>query len=132
MMPIMGSVHGWLKTTGGYNELISVLHSSLLAASLLAGTALPPTIPVDRPALLQPPAYAKWGRIAMQRTAERYRMPIVDYRHIGRRQLSPGIAEEKFKLWLRDAAREFGVIVSIRFETASERIVGVQFEETTT
>ncbi|WP_027084460.1 YqzG/YhdC family protein [Cohnella panacarvi] len=76
------------------------------------------------------PEYAEWGRIAMQRTAERYRLPIVDYQHIGRRQLSSGIAEEKFKLWLRGDNREFGVFVTIRFETATEKILAVEFEET--
>jgi hypothetical protein len=82
-----------------------------------------------QPASAQP-EYAKWGRIAMQRTAERYRLPIVDYQHVGRRQFSPGMAEEKFKLWLRGDGREFGVFVTIRFETVSERILAVEFEET--
>lgn len=108
----------------------NAMRAGLLLASLLAGT-VGPAPEADAYAGQQPPAYAKWGRIAIERTAERYRMPIVDYLHVGRRQLSPGIAEEKFKLWLKDASREFGVFVTIRFETASERIQAVEFEETT-
>ncbi|MFD0674942.1 DUF3889 domain-containing protein [Cohnella sp. GCM10027633] len=102
-----------------------------LTIGLLAGTAWP-SQHHEIAVRLQPPAYAKWGRIAMERTAQRYRMPIVDYLHVGRRQLSPGIAEEKFKLWLRDANREFGVFVTIRFETVGERILAVEFDETAT
>lgn len=105
------------------------LRAGLLAAGLLLvqGAA---QAPIVRTAAAQP-EYAKWGRIAMERTAEKYRLPIVDYLHVGRTSPSPGVAEEKFKLWLRGNGREFGVFVTIRFETATERILNVAFEETT-
>lgn len=104
------------------------LRAGLLAAGLLLvhGTAHGP---LARTAAAQP-EYAKWGRIAMERTAEKYRLPIVDYLHVGRSSPAPGVAEEKFKLWLRGNGREFGVFVTIRFETATERILNVAFEET--
>lgn len=109
------------------------MFSGIQACILALGLSLCTAEPVDRypqPASAQP-EYAKWGRIAMQRTAERYHQPIVDYLHVGRRQLSPGVAEEKFKLWLRGDNREFGVFVTIRFETVSDKILAVEFEETT-
>lgn len=106
----------------------ALLRAFLLTAALLFGTAAAAT-PLDRSAAAQP-EYARWGRIAMERTAEKYRLPIVDYLHVGRASPSPGVAEEKFKLWLRGNGREFGVIVTIRFETATDRILNVAFEET--
>lgn len=105
-----------------------LIRALLVAMGLLSASTATSNVPASA-ATLQP-EYAKWGAIAMQRTAERYRLPIVDYLHVGRRQLSPGIAEEKFKLWLRGNNREFGVFVTIRFETVSERILAVDFEET--
>jgi hypothetical protein len=77
------------------------------------------------------PEYAKWGRIAMQLTSERYQGKIIDYLHVGRTQISPGIAEETFKFWIRKHEREFGVRVTIRFYTANDQIITVKFQETT-
>jgi hypothetical protein len=84
------------------------------------------------------PEYAKWGRLAMQQTSAKYEASIVDYLHIGRTQISPGIAEEAFKLWLRERRqaqgqarpREFGVIITFRFYTADDRLISVRYEET--
>jgi hypothetical protein len=75
--------------------------------------------------------YAKWGHLAMQLTSERYKGEIIDYLHVGRTQISPGIAEETFKFWLRNRQREFGVRVTIRFYTANDQIITVKFKETT-
>ncbi|WP_115995244.1 DUF3889 domain-containing protein [Cohnella lupini] len=76
------------------------------------------------------PEYAKWGIIAMERTKAKYRASIIDYLHVGRKQVSEDIAEETFKLWLKDGSREYGVRVSIRFYTANDRIISVHFQET--
>jgi len=76
------------------------------------------------------PEYAKWGIVAMEATKAKYGIPIVDYRHIGRVATAPGTAEERFKLWLKDGNREFGVIVSVQFDTGSERLIAVKFRET--
>jgi hypothetical protein len=84
------------------------------------------------------PDYAKWGRLAMQQASAKYDASIVDYLHIGRTQVSPGIAEEAFKLWLRERRqahgqarpREFGVIIRFRFYTADDRLISVRYEET--
>lgn len=75
------------------------------------------------------PDYAKWGRIAMQETAKRYRADIVDYKHLGRKPDRPGIVSESFKLILNSGTRQFGVKVQIWFEQESERMTRIQFTE---
>ncbi|TFE22664.1 DUF3889 domain-containing protein [Cohnella luojiensis] len=76
------------------------------------------------------PEYAKWGQIAMQQTKARYRADIVDYLHVGRVRVSQGVAEEVFKLRLREGAREFEVRVTIQFYTSNDRIITINFQET--
>ncbi len=76
------------------------------------------------------PEYAKWGVVAMEATKAEYGIPIVDYLHLGRYPSAPGTAEERFKLRLKDREREFGVIVSVRFYTANDRLISVKFQET--
>lgn len=77
------------------------------------------------------PPYAKWGRLAMQKTKERYpRADIVDYLHIGRDRITPNTAVEKFKLWLHEGSREFGVFVYIEFELNSDKLINITFRET--
>ncbi|CAG7618038.1 hypothetical protein PAESOLCIP111_02076 [Paenibacillus solanacearum] len=76
------------------------------------------------------PDYAKWGRLAVKETADRYKgAKIKDYRYIGRRKPGTGITEEQFKLWLAQDNREFGVFVHIRFETSTEKVISVKFRE---
>ncbi|MBW5445342.1 DUF3889 domain-containing protein [Cohnella sp. CFH 77786] len=78
-----------------------------------------------------PPSYAKWGNLAVLETMKRYGLPIIDYLHVGRTDISASVAEEKFKLWLRRRdGREFGVYVTIRFDPVTERVLSVGFEET--
>lgn len=77
------------------------------------------------------PPYAKWGRVAMQTTKERYpEVEIIDYLHIGASVSADGTTTEKFKLWLRGKEKEFGVFITIRFNTETEEIIEMTFEET--
>ncbi|MBO9129231.1 DUF3889 domain-containing protein [Bacillus sp. 165] len=77
------------------------------------------------------PAYAKWGRLAVLQTKSRYpQADIIDYLHIGRERKNPIITVEKFKLWLRENGREFGVFINIEFETRTEKLVSITFIET--
>ncbi len=77
------------------------------------------------------PPYAKWGRLAMQETKTKYpRANIVDYLHVGAVTESSSITMEKFKLWLRQDQREWGVFVNIRYETATDRVISISFQET--
>ncbi len=77
-----------------------------------------------------PPLYAKWGRLAVQKTKEKYpNAKIVDYLHVGRKQ-GANVTSEKFKLWLKTDRKEFGVFVTITFNTATEQVIGITFQET--
>lgn len=66
----------------------------------------------------------------MQQTAEKYQAEILDYQHVGRTQVAPGIAEETFKFWVRDKQHEFGVLISIQFYTSNDQIITIKFRET--
>lgn len=85
----------------------------------------------DMPSLLEEaPPYAKWGRVAMQATKEKYpSAAIVDYLHIGR-EIKNDTVTEKFKLWLRGKEKEFGVYINIHFEQKTDKIIEITFEET--
>ncbi|WP_102346409.1 DUF3889 domain-containing protein [Bacillus sp. Marseille-P3661] len=75
------------------------------------------------------PQYAKWGRIAMQKTKEQYpHAEIVDYLHLGRESDTTTITE-KFKLWLIESDKEFGVIINIKFDNKTEQIQEIEFIE---
>jgi hypothetical protein len=77
------------------------------------------------------PPYAKWGTLAIRETNKKYpNAKIVDYLHVGRQTVSSTTARETFKLWLKQGNREFGVYVRITFDTATERIQAIVFEET--
>jgi hypothetical protein len=97
---------------------------ALIAAPNLVVHAQP--LPME-----QPPAYAKWGKMAVLATQKRYpNAKVVDYLHVGSNMLSPTVAQETFKLWLRQQNREFGVYVRIAFDTTSERVRSIHFQET--
>ncbi len=65
----------------------------------------------------------------MQETRSRYESAsIVDYLHEGRKDLSPHLAEERFRLWLKRDRREFGVNVAVRFDPTDDRLIAVLFE----
>lgn len=79
------------------------------------------------------PPYAKWGKIAVEKTKEQYpQADIIDYLHIGREWKSTNVAVEKFKLWLRvkSGNREFGVFVNVEFEPSTDKYLGISYRET--
>ncbi len=76
------------------------------------------------------PSYAKWGRLAMSKTKEKYpEADIIDYLHRGK-DVKETYSVEKFKLWLRKENREFGVFIDLKFETETEKLVDITFTET--
>lgn len=88
--------------------------------------------PVHATPVYEPP-YAKWGKIAVEKTKEQYpQADIIDYLHIGREWKSTNVAVEKFKLWLRvkGGNREFGVFVNVEFEPSTDRYLGISYRET--
>ncbi|WP_301335706.1 DUF3889 domain-containing protein [Bacillus sp. FJAT-27445] len=77
------------------------------------------------------PPYAKWGQIALHKTKEKYpQANIIDYLHIGRDK-GENTSVEKFKLWLKQNNKEFGVFVNIIFDSKTEQIIDVKLMETT-
>lgn len=77
------------------------------------------------------PDYAKWGALAVKETQKRYQAEIIDYKHLGRTDLTSHKSEEKFKLWLvNKEGKEFGVYVYIEFDPSDDRVQRIHFTET--
>lgn len=78
------------------------------------------------------PSYAKWGALAMKETKEKYpNAKIIDYLHIGSVK-GTETSTEKFKLWLKDPQKEFGVFINIEYNNETEKVVKILFQETST
>jgi len=76
------------------------------------------------------PSYAKWGKLAMKETKQKYpNAEIIDYLHRGRKTKGETMIEQ-FKLWLRGENREFGVFVNIEFNSRTEEVLHITFFET--
>ncbi|NYE05913.1 hypothetical protein F4694_002688 [Bacillus niacini] len=76
------------------------------------------------------PPYAKWSKVAMDKTKEKYpNAQIVDYLYVGRKN-GDRTTTEKFKLWLKENQKEFGVYVDIEFTKETEQVVNVTYTET--
>ncbi len=100
----------------------------LLTMGSLAFFSLNPSVVIHAE---QPiPEYAKWSRLAMQKTKEHYpKAAIIDYLHVGKEQTG-SFAVEKFKLWLRSGEQEFGVFVNIEYNPKTEEVMRITFKET--
>lgn len=76
------------------------------------------------------PSYAKWSKIAMERTKAKYpNAQIVDYLYVGRKKGTP-TSTEKFKFWLKENQKEYGVYVDVEFNNDTEQVVNVTYQET--
>ena len=76
------------------------------------------------------PSYAKWGKIAIEETQAKYpHANIIDYLHEGS-ETKGNSTIEKFKLWLKDGEKEFGVFVRIEYTTQTEAVVKIDLQET--
>ncbi|MCP1357237.1 YqzG/YhdC family protein [Aneurinibacillus migulanus] len=104
--------------------------NKLFLVFILAFLSMQPAF-AESPYAKPEPAYAKWGSMAMVETRKKYpSAKIVDYLHVGRTNISSGVAEEKFKLWLNQGEREWGVYVTISFETETDKPLSITFKET--
>ncbi|WP_339249346.1 DUF3889 domain-containing protein [Sporosarcina sp. FSL W8-0480] len=75
------------------------------------------------------PAYAKWGQLAMKEVKAKYpNADIIDYLHEGSESVGDSTVE-KFKLWLKEANREFGVFVRITYKTNTGEVEGIDYRE---
>ncbi|GLX70781.1 DUF3889 domain-containing protein [Paenibacillus glycanilyticus] len=76
------------------------------------------------------PSYAKYGRAAMQETANRYPdANIIDYKYEGHFETSGARNEERFRLWLRGSGGEFGVRVHVYVAADTGQVRNVELEE---
>ena len=76
------------------------------------------------------PTYAKWGKLAIKEAQSKYpNAKMIDYLHVGR-ESKADVTIEKFKLWLKEGDREFGVHVIITYATKTEKVVTVEMQET--
>jgi hypothetical protein len=77
------------------------------------------------------PNYAKWGVLAMKETKKRYPMAdIKDYQHVWREDKKNGTTIERFKLWLKQDNKEFGVYITFTFDSKTEELKDILFVET--
>ena len=77
------------------------------------------------------PAYAKWSRIAIKEAKAKYpSAQIKDFLYLGRSQQGENQTTERFKLWVQNQNKEFGVFVTIVFDTKTEKIHSISFAET--
>ncbi|CAG9609956.1 DUF3889 domain-containing protein [Pseudoneobacillus rhizosphaerae] len=110
---------------------MKILVSLFLGIVLNLGTTITPNISTSSIVKAEVPPYAKWGQLAMQKTKEKYpNAAITDYLHLGK---VPGTTSstEKFKLWLKEKDKEFGVLVDIEIDKNTERLIGIKFREVT-
>ncbi|MEM5003159.1 DUF3889 domain-containing protein [Priestia megaterium] len=78
------------------------------------------------------PSHAKWGKIAMQKATEKYpSAKIYDYLHVKRAQKG-SYTTETFKLWLNEDNKKFEVVVTIHFDTKSEKISKISLQKQNT
>lgn len=78
------------------------------------------------------PSYAKWGQLAMKTAKEKYpKADIIDYLHIGKVE-KEGVSTEKFKLWLREDGKEFGLFIDIDFNPSNEQIKQIHLKKSAT
>ncbi|MDM5334342.1 YqzG/YhdC family protein [Ureibacillus composti] len=108
-----------------------LVYGRFTAASPNSNTESTPSQDVALPVQEQvAPAYAKWGRIAMEKVMAKYpNANVIDYLHIGR-EVGDKTSVEKFKLWLKEDSKEFGVFVNITFNNQTEEIINIDYEET--
>ena len=111
--------------------MVSIFRKIAIALGLLLAVyAISPPIPIVTYAQPEEPAYAKWGRLAVKEVEAKYpEARIIDYLHEGSRTKENSTIE-RFKLWLKEGNREFGVFVTIEFTTATKEVIQVELEET--
>ncbi|WP_301108585.1 DUF3889 domain-containing protein [Sporosarcina sp.] len=95
----------------------------------MASTSTIASIPMEAAAQSEVPTYAKWSRLAIKETQVKYpHANVVDYLHIGS-ESEKGATVEKFRLWLKDGGREFGVLVNVRYAPETDKLINIEFQE---
>ncbi|MBY7145121.1 DUF3889 domain-containing protein [Virgibacillus sp. NKC19-3] len=108
-------------------KLFLALSITLLLTSL---SVAPLYTPNTASAQDENPPYAKWSRLAMEETKSEYPdADIIDYLHVGS-HTSEDETTQKFKLWLKEETKEYGVLIDITFHNETEEVIQISFEET--
>ena len=111
-------------------KTIILLGTALLALLFLSFNSTQTEFSTVAHTKQETPSYSKWGRLAMKETQSQYpNAEIVDYLHEGSESKGDSTIE-KFKLWLKEPTKEFGVLVRIEYTTETEKVVDIKFEET--
>jgi hypothetical protein len=77
------------------------------------------------------PAHAQWGKVAIKETQVKYpQAKIIDYLHEGS-EVNEDSTIEKYKLWLKQSDKEFGVHVRIQYVTNTNKVEKIEIQETT-
>ncbi|WP_155592944.1 DUF3889 domain-containing protein [Lysinibacillus cavernae] len=88
-------------------------------------------IPMVAHAQQETPAYAKWGQLAIKEVKAKYpTAKIIDYLHEGK-EVHGSSTIEKFKLWLKQPDKEFGVYVRISYLTTTQEVEKIELQEST-
>ena len=67
----------------------------------------------------------------MDKTKEKYpNAKVVDFLYVGRTR-GQQTSTERFKFWLKDNQKEFGVYVNIEFNNDTQQVTNVTYQETT-
>ena len=111
-----------------YKLLLSLFYCTVLIFGDLASVQISPDTIVYAQA--QAPSYAKWGNLALQKTKQKYpNATVIDYLHVGKYN-SSDYSTEKFKLWLKENNREFGVLVEIKYNVKTKDVIRITLRET--
>lgn len=76
------------------------------------------------------PVHAQWGKVAIKETQAKYpQAKIIDYLHEGS-EVKEDSTIEKYKLWLKQSDKEFGVHVRIKYITNTNKVEKIEIQET--
>lgn len=111
-------------------EMRLIMQKIVIALGLFASTHSASThLPTIAPTQQEIPSYAKWGQLAIKETRSKYpNARIIDYLHEGS-ESKENSTIEKFRLWVKDSDKEFGVSVKIEYTTETDELVNIQIQE---
>ncbi|WP_228548365.1 DUF3889 domain-containing protein [Sporosarcina obsidiansis] len=111
-------------------EVCAIIQKLCMALGIALASASTWTyVPIEATAQSEIPSYAKWSRLAIKETQVKYpHANIVDYLHIGS-ESKKGSTVEKFRLWLKDGNREFGVLVNVTYAAETDKLINIEFQE---
>ncbi|MBP1995704.1 DUF3889 domain-containing protein [Paenibacillus eucommiae] len=79
--------------------------------------------------MIKEPEYAKWSRLAFQEAGKSYK--LVDFKYLGRTDISATAAEQRFRFWASKNNREFPLLVTIRYNPLTEKVISISVKEST-